>query len=304
MIRDFRERKVHPKSRVGAIGDIHGQYALMKQMIGCLKSSDVLGGGDLVFLGDLISRGPDPASCFLHACDLMFNGSDDFRSVRVLMGNHEQMFFSPLADDRFEFRAPYWPHAAMTNHWMYGLDECTVPSVARYMASHSEYGDLIGHDRCLDIIEKWLDYSVRCFLNRKKPKKSRSPLFVFNGNILFVHAGIDTGSPDPFRRFRSYNPLDIRSRKLKLSMNWIRKPFLDDMARGYVPKLNSKDIFVVHGHTQFKTRNRDGIIDLKPEGYRLGLDSGAYETGCLSAGVFENNLVRIVQIDTGAPFVE
>lgn len=77
------------------------------------------------------------------------------------------------------------------------------------------------------------------------------------GDYLFVHAGIRPGLP-----------LDRQSRE---DLRWIREPFLGDEGdHGFV---------VVHGHT---------IVDAVEErANRIGIDTGAYRSGVLTAVVID-----------------
>jgi serine/threonine protein phosphatase 1 len=99
------------------------------------------------------------------------------------------------------------------------------------------------------------------------------------GDYLFVHAGI---APDvPLEEQQDHH------------LRWIREPFLDHTE----PHAH----FVVHGHTI-----TDGI-DERPN--RIGIDTGAYQSGRLTALVLEGTSRRIIQaverdgtivIETGA----
>ena len=85
------------------------------------------------------------------------------------------------------------------------------------------------------------------------------------GDYLFVHAGI---SPEvPFEEQRTH---DLR---------WIREPFLlDDTDHGFV---------VVHGHTISPE------VELMPN--RIGIDTGAYRTGVLTALAIEGSRTWFLQ---------
>lgn len=76
---------------------------------------------------------------------------------------------------------------------------------------------------------------------------------VIIGDYAFVHAGIKPGVP-----LAEQSPKDLR---------WIREPFLDDM--------DAHEKFIIHGHTI--TRQ----VDEQPN--RIGIDTGAYATGRLTA---------------------
>lgn len=85
------------------------------------------------------------------------------------------------------------------------------------------------------------------------------------GDYLFVHAGIAPGVP-----LDEQKPHHLR---------WIREPFLYHAA--------PHDHFIVHGHTI--TEN----VDLRSN--RLGIDTGAYRTGRLTALVLEGEGRRLIQ---------
>ena len=84
------------------------------------------------------------------------------------------------------------------------------------------------------------------------------------GDYLFVHAGIRPG-------------VTIEQQQLK-DLRWIRQPFLSDAHdHGY---------FVVHGHTI-----SDGV---ERRHNRVGIDTGAYRTGVLTAAVIEGSDMRFI----------
>ena len=77
--------------------------------------------------------------------------------------------------------------------------------------------------------------------------------FILRGNYLFVHAGIAPG-----RAISEQTGSDLR---------WIRQPFLD--------AVRNDGLMVIHGHTPTPE------IDIRPD--RIGIDTGAYESGILTA---------------------
>jgi serine/threonine protein phosphatase 1 len=93
------------------------------------------------------------------------------------------------------------------------------------------------------------------------------------GDYVFVHAGID-----PAR------PLDEQKRS---DLLWIRERFLSH--EGPLEKV------VVHGHTIF-----DRVMDC---GNRIGIDTGAFRSGVLTALVLEGDQRRIIQAcsENGGP---
>lgn len=91
------------------------------------------------------------------------------------------------------------------------------------------------------------------------------------GGFLFVHAGIRPGIP-----LEEQNGEDLR---------WIRAPFLD------WPECH--EALIVHGHTI-----NPEIEEL--EG-RIGIDTGAYCHGTLTALVVEGSARRFLQVVRNAP---
>ena len=90
------------------------------------------------------------------------------------------------------------------------------------------------------------------------------------GDYLFVHAGIRPGVP-----LEMQVPADLR---------WIREPFLRDAAdHGFV---------VVHGHTIVDT------VQVRPN--RIGIDTGAYGGGPLTALAIEGTERRLIQAEAGS----
>jgi serine/threonine protein phosphatase 1 len=97
------------------------------------------------------------------------------------------------------------------------------------------------------------------------------------GRFLFVHAGIH-----PQRRLREFlavGAMDFDGTE-RDHWAWIREPFLSWEAPF------EDDVFVVHGHTI--SRNR--MPDRRPN--RLGIDTGAFANGPLTAVEFRDQRLR------------
>lgn len=90
------------------------------------------------------------------------------------------------------------------------------------------------------------------------------PLSWRAGDYLFVHAGIRPGAP-----IERQKPSDLL---------WIREAFLDDSG--------DHGVMVVHGHTISRR------IEERPN--RIGIDTGAYRTGRLTALVVEGSARRYI----------
>lgn len=88
------------------------------------------------------------------------------------------------------------------------------------------------------------------------------------GDYLFVHAGIRPGVP-----IERQSPSELR---------WIRGSFLESAV--------NHGVIVVHGHTISER------VEVRPN--RIGIDTGAYRSGILTALVLEGDKRRVLQ--TGA----
>lgn len=88
-----------PGERIYAIGDVHGRYDLLKELISSItihwdtteKTAKCF---RLLFLGDLIDRGPDSADCIRVVADLV-----KLPGVTCLRGNHEDLLLRSIAGD-------------------------------------------------------------------------------------------------------------------------------------------------------------------------------------------------------------
>lgn len=122
--------------------------------------------------------------------------------------------------------------------------------------------DAGNHASLVDARDKLLDNMPAAHLQLLQQLK----LLVSVGDYAFAHAGIRPGVP-----IESQTERDIL---------WIRRDFLD--APGPFPKV------IVHGHTW---------LGDEPEilATRLGIDTGAYETGVLTAVRLEDEEVAVIQ---------
>ena len=123
------------------------------------------------------------------------------------------------------------------------------------LASFGVPAKLIGEGstaRLLDQVRRLIEPELVLWMERL-------PLMVRSGDLVFVHAGIRPGVP-------------LLQQKAN-DLLWIRNPFLTSEEH--------RDYFTVHGHTISV-----GGPDVRPN--RLGIDTGAYESGKLTAVGFEN----------------
>lgn len=178
--------------RVYAIGDIHGRLDLFENLLPAIERDDAQRGPantTIVLLGDLVDRGPDSAGVLEAARKLK-----DRRTVRILQGNHEEMFLQALEDEE-----------ALRLFLRFGGKE----TVFSYPIDHDTYRDLTlselqQHLRAV-VPQDHLDF-MRSFED-----------LIQIGDYLFVHAGIRPGVS-----LREQSPKDLR---------WIREPFLSDTSQ-------------------------------------------------------------------------
>ena len=176
--------------RAYAVGDIHGRLDLLDRLLDDIAADDErrpAAATQLVFLGDLIDRGPDSAG----VVERLLGFSKRRAPVRFLMGNHEEVFLRVLAGDvramRFLLRIG---------------GRATVMS---YGFEAEEYASLDFESLTARLIERVPAEHV-AFLGSFEE-------MIELGDYLFVHAGIRPG-------------IDLASQQAA-DLRWIRDDFLD-----------------------------------------------------------------------------
>lgn len=233
-----RSARVPDGERWYVIGDIHGRRDLLESLQKAIEADDI---GDckttIVFLGDLVDRGPDSKGVVQLA-----RKWGERRKVRYLAGNHEEMFLQSFEDK--EVLRHFLKHGGRETVLSYGIDKKTY--------SKMKMGEL------QDAMHKAVPKKHRDFLENFED-------LIVVGDYVFVHAGI--------------NPkLSIEEQK-KSDLRWIRDRFLShEQPFSHV---------VVHGHTIFE--------DVEHRDHRIGIDTGAFRTGRLTALVLEGSDRRFIQ---------
>lgn len=226
--------------RVYVVGDIHGRLDLFDELIGAIERDDLEAAAadtTVVLLGDLVDRGPDSAGVVARARRWQAE-----RRVRILAGNHEEMFLESFED---------------TNLLRHFLKHGGRETLLSYGVTTERYNDST-LEELQDLMQRAVPAADRDFL------RGLEECFVI-GDYLFVHAGI---LPEV--------PLEEQTRH---DMLWIRERFL----RYPDPHPH----VVVHGHTIHE--------DVDERDNRIGIDTGAYRSGRLTALALEGSARRYIQ---------
>lgn len=216
--------------RVYAVGDIHGRADLLDSLLARIEE-DAAGRGAaetmVVFLGDLVDRGPDSRG----VVERLIAFSRGPVPSRFLMGNHEEVFLRALTGDikALKFLLRIGGRATVLS---YGVND-------------AEYRELDFEGLAAHLRDKVPEEHVR-FLSSFEE-------MIEVGDYLFVHAGIRPG-------------IDVDAQRAS-DLRWIRDDFLQHR--------NSFGKLVIHGHSITE--------DVDIQSNRIGIDTGAYESGRLTA---------------------
>lgn len=82
-----KKENVMKKQRIYAIGDIHGQYQMLKELINNVKID--FNNSIVIFLGDYIDRGPQSFEVVEYLSKLFLKHP---KNIILLKGNHEDLF--------------------------------------------------------------------------------------------------------------------------------------------------------------------------------------------------------------------
>jgi serine/threonine protein phosphatase 1 len=233
--------------RIYAIGDIHGRLDLLEYLLAHVDADNAgrpAAETTLIFLGDLIDRGPESAQVVEYVRQLA--AKRPAGSTRFLTGNHEEVFLASLGGDDKTLRF-FTKIGGRETILSYGFSE------AEYNAL--DYADLL------------------LALQARVPAEHRDFLASFEdmiilGDYAFVHAGVRPSEP-------------LSQQRLK-DLRWIREEFIEHT--GPLEKI------VIHGHTITE--------EVEMTAHRIGIDTGAYASGKLTAMGFEGDQRWV--IDTAA----
>lgn len=184
---------IPPGQRIYAIGDIHGRADLLEVLLRRIAADDKARGPadtTIILLGDLVDRGANSARVLDIAEELLARGD-----VRVLAGNHEEVFLTALTDGSVETVRFFYRIGGEQTVLSYGVDPDVLSEWS--MEELAERLPGLVPQRHVDLMQRFEDRIVI-------------------GDYLFVHAGIRPG-------------VALENQKLR-HLRWIRDEFLNHEA--------------------------------------------------------------------------
>lgn len=177
--------------RAYAIGDVHGCIDLMKTLLARIEADDrklAPAQTYLVFLGDLVDRGPHSREVI----EYLVHTPPSFARSVVIKGNHEEYFLSVLKGER-EKVLPWLSYGGYETAESYGISKGWTLNASP--------------DELIERLAREVPQAHRQFL------EGMADSFRF-GDYLFVHAGIRPG-------------LELEEQSSQ-DLRWIRDGFLED----------------------------------------------------------------------------
>jgi serine/threonine protein phosphatase 1 len=203
-----------PDAQIFAIGDVHGQAKTLAAVLDAIGAVPRRAAQRrLIFLGDLIDRGPESLTAIGHVATAKARARVD--DVIILPGNHELMLLDAL-DDPMMFMGDWLDN---------GGDALILEALPNFNVTRlADFADI-----ARAAIPGW-------FLEQMRT----GPTWHLEGALLFVHAGLDPNA-EP-EEFLARGRLGVYGSE---HWAWIRGPFLD-WSGGWGPQAQWQ---VIHGHT-------------------------------------------------------
>jgi len=262
-------RGISPDVEVFAVGDIHGRADLLSALIDeAAREPRLREKRAIVFLGDLVDRGPDS----LGAIDLSIGAAARIGADQeiALMGNHEAMMRLTL-----DSATPWDVAIEALEAWIANGGDRTL---AEFVEADEPPEDL---DELLAAARASLPERARAWLDSLRASWR-------SGDLLFVHAGVNPRFDlEAFLAVPWNTPLASLDEERHWA--WVRWPFLNhrpgpDGFSGF---------FVVHGHTPNDAR-RDASHEDQIAGFRLNLDAGSGMTGVAKMAIIRGCRAEVV----------
>jgi len=239
-----------------AIGDIHGRINALNSLLEIVLP-ELQSGDELVFLGDIIDRGPSSKACVER---LLHCRSETAASVRFVMGNHEQAMLTSCCEDN-------------TAHtWLIAME--AMPTIADYAPAAPPIFEHEMHRFGRQLVQQRIPLPYRVFYDELPAEHvaffQHMEVYVRTPDVLCVHASAPMDGT-PIEKF--LNP-DL--------LMWGIKGF---------PRNYHAPERVVYGHWNNALLNRQGWPMPRMEGTTFGIDTIAH--GVLTAIRFPD--LRIFQ---------
>jgi serine/threonine protein phosphatase 1 len=260
---------VAPEAEIFVVGDIHGRSDLLAALIDeAAREPKLRDTRVIVFLGDLIDRGPDS----LGAIDLAMAakarvGADE---TIALMGNHETLMRLALDPE-----TPWDEAIDAFETWIANGGERTVAEFLKKEEQPKDLADMLALARAS------LPPRVLAWLSSLRASWR-------SGQVLFVHAGVN---PQVELETFLAAPWNIPLAMLDEDRHWawVRWPFLD-----HQPAMDGfSGFFIVHGHTPNDARRDASHVDQIAR-FRLNLDAGSAMTGIAKMAILRNRQAEVV----------
>jgi serine/threonine protein phosphatase 1 len=262
-------RAVEPDVEIFAVGDIHGRADLLDALLGeASREPRKATRRVLVFLGDLIDRGPEN----LLAIDLARHAGERIGAGETigLMGNHEAMMRLAL-----DSSTPLRDALDALATWAANGGDHVIAEFLDAERAPANLGELLreARDALPPEIGRWLE--------------SLAP-HARSGEMLFVHAGVNPRFPlDRFLAQPWNTPLSRLDEDSHWA--WVRRPFLEHRPgpRGW------DGHFIVHGHTPNDGPGRAPHAE-QVRRLRLNLDGGSAMTGVAKMAILRGAFAEVL----------
>ena len=262
-------RAVASDVEVFAIGDIHGRADLLQALLDeAAREPRLRPRRAIVFLGDLVDRGPDS----LGVIDLALGARERIGADEqiCLMGNHEAMMRLALDPG-----SPWDDALDALEVWLRNGGGEVVRQFAEFAARPA------GPEALLTVLRVALPERVRAWLEGLKSHWR-------SGDVLFVHAGVNPHVPlDAFLA----TPWDTPLARLDEDRHWawVRWPFLE-----FQPgPAGFSGLFVTHGHTP-NDASPNPSHARQIARFRLNLDAGSGATGRAKMAIFRGREAKVL----------
>ncbi len=164
-----RQHRIPPGKRIYAIGDVHGRADLLEALLDAIARDDAgrsQSDTELIFLGDLVDRGPDSAAVVARVRALCEQGV-----ARLLKGNHEEVFVNAVHGETRSARGLIG---------IGGLATLKSYGISEEEANDGSFEDLVR------LLRRRIPAADIAFLDDAEN-------MIVIGDYLFVHAGIRPG---------------------------------------------------------------------------------------------------------------